>query len=128
MRYNAPGADSDSRRSLNGERIRIRNSGDQRVSIKGWTIHDAGRDNTYTFPYDVKLRPGEYMVLYTGPGPDLAGSCADAECPRSYFWHWDKNHHVWDNTGDTAVLSRSDGSVVDRCTYTKEDRSPKSCN
>jgi hypothetical protein len=128
IRYNAPGADDGSRDSLNAEVIMIRNDGDRRVSIKSWTVHDAGRDNFYKIPYDVRLAPDDYVRLYTGPGPDLTGDCVDGDCPRTHSWHWDKDHHVWGNSGDRATLSRADGSVVDRCSYTEEDRTPKRCS
>lgn len=128
IHYNAPGDDDGSKESLNAERIRIRNDSSEEVSIHRWRIHDAKRDNVYIVPYRVSLAPGDYVTLMTGPGADGTGDCDDGDCPRAHGWHWDKRHHVWDNAGDTATVRRSDGILVDRCRYTREDRTPERCS
>ena len=127
IRFNPPGADDGSRRSLNKEKIVIRNDSDSVVRMKGWKIHDALRDNVYVVRRDVRLRPGDRVLLYTGRGTDLVGTCSHGGCPTSHFWHWDKDDYVWDNGGDTATLRRRDGSVADRCGYERSDDSPHTC-
>lgn len=126
IRFNPPGADDGSRRSLNHEYILIRNDSDSAVRIKGWKIHDAHRDNVYVVQHNVRLRPGERLYLYTGRGTDLTRDEIHGG-PTTHFWHWDKDDYVWDNDGDTATLRRRDGSVADRCGYERSDDSPHAC-
>lgn len=127
VRYNAPGNDDGSKDNLNSERVFIRNDGDHGVRIRGWKIRDRSRDNVFTIERNIWLKPGDEVHLFTGPGPSGTGDCTEGDCPRSHGMHWYKNHHVWDNGGDTVVLLASDGSVVDRCSYDKADSTPKSC-
>lgn len=126
IRFNPPGADDGSKDSLNKESILIRNGSDEVVRIKGWKVHDAGCDNVYRVRRDTRLQPGDRLLLYTGRGIDLTGTCSHG-CPTSHFWHWDKHDYVWDNDGDTATLRRRDGSVADRCRYRRSDGSPHEC-
>jgi len=127
IRFNPPGPDDGSRRSLNDEYIFIRNTSSHGQGLRGWRIHDARSGNSYRIDSRTRLAPGDKLYLYTGPGPNLIGSCVDADCPRTYFYHWDKDDYVWDNEGDTATVRRNDGSVVDRCRYSKADTSPAAC-
>lgn len=50
IRFDPPGADDGSKRSLNKENILIRNDSDSAVRIKGWKVHDHHRDNVYICP------------------------------------------------------------------------------
>ena len=126
IRFNPPGVDDGSRRSLNDEYILIRNDSDTVVRIKGWKIHDAHRDNVYVVRHNVRFGPGERLFLYTGRGTDLTRDEIHAG-PSTHFWHWDKDDYVWDNSSDTATLRRRDGSVADRCAYARSDDSPHAC-
>lgn len=112
--YNSPGRDTGSNDSLNGEWVRIRNSRDVRVSLKGWTIRDTA-GHTYTFGA-YRLAPGKSVTVHTGGGDNTAR-----------HRYWGRSWHVWNNDTDRATLRRANGTVADRCFYDNPDASSKVC-
>lgn len=104
IQYNAPGS-PDGAWNLNGEYIRIRNTGTLELNLQGWKIKDAA-GYTYTFP--VKwLHPGQYVNVRTGSGT-----------ATYYERYWGRTAHVWNNTGyEKATLVSKWGTIRDTCTY-----------
>jgi hypothetical protein len=113
--YNSPGSpDSGGNTSLNGEWVRIRNSRDVSVSLKGWTIRDI-TGYTYTFG-TYTLAPGKSVTVHTGSGDNTAR-----------HRYWDRSGYVWNNDTDRATLWRAVGTVADKCSYDNANASSKEC-
>ncbi|MDT0439923.1 MULTISPECIES: lamin tail domain-containing protein [Streptomyces] len=112
--FDSPGPDDRSNRSLNAEWVQIRNTGRSAVALKGWVLKDAS-NHRYTFK-DVRIGAGKYMKIRTGKGTDTASD--KFQNRRAY---------VWNNTSDTATLTRAGGSKVDSCSWTTRDPSDKYC-
>jgi hypothetical protein len=102
IQYDAPGKDTT--HNVNGEDVKITNSGHSSVSLKGWTLRDP-KNHVFTFPSHT-LRPGASVWVHTGKGRDSGATL-----------YWGMGWHVWNNTGDTASLRDSHGKSVDSCTY-----------
>lgn len=98
----ANGNDHD---NLNGEYVVFENTGDSELDLSGWTISDAA-DHTYRVPSGVTLAPGETVTLYTGGGSDSASEL-----------YWGSGSAVWNNGGDTIIVTNADGTVVLRKEY-----------
>ena len=81
------------------ESVRIRNTGHERVSMDGWSLHDDGVKHTYDFPADLSLPPGSEVTVWSGGGAQ----------GKTLFW---KSSPVWNNDGDTAHLRNPSGEVV----------------
>lgn len=99
VQFNAPG---DDRENLNGEWVRITNSGEGPVLIAGWTLSDTSGAEPYTFPA-VLLLPRAPVTVYTGIGVmnDTAIFMGRIE-------------PIWGNSGDTAFLRDGSGNLIDK--------------
>ena len=103
--YNPPGwdvVDAD-------EHVLIVNKGDAAATLTGWTLRDARvhvrRPFVYTFPSFV-LDAGREVKVWTGEGVDDAGNL-----------HWGRESAVWNNDGDTAVLTDATSHEISRYSY-----------
>ena len=76
------------------------NGGESALELSGWTVADEA-DHTYRFPTGFTLAAGERVTLYTGSGSDSATEL-----------HWNQDQAVWNNGGDTVIVSNADGEVV----------------
>lgn len=113
--FDSPGArDTGSNESLNGEWVQIKNTSRSAVSLKGWILKDAS-NHRYVFP-NVKIGAGKYMKIHTGTGQDTASNK-----------YQDRRAYVWNNTSDTATLTKASGSKIDSCSWTTRDPSDKWC-
>lgn len=112
--FDSPGKDDRSNKSLNGEWVQIKNNGSSAVSLKGWILKDAS-NHRYTFP-DVKIGAHKTMKVHTGQGKDTT---ADK--------YQNRRAYVWNNTGDTATLTKANGSKVSSCSWTKKNKDHKYC-
>ncbi|WP_316757748.1 lamin tail domain-containing protein [Streptomyces herbicida] len=112
--FDSPGSDTGSNTSLNGEWVQIKNTGGSAISLKGWILKDAS-NHKYVFP-NVKIGAGKYMKIHTGKGTDTASNKYQGR--RAY---------VWNNTSDTATLTKASGTKVDSCSWTTRDPSDKYC-
>ncbi|MCX4407619.1 lamin tail domain-containing protein [Streptomyces sp. NBC_01340] len=112
--FDSPGSDNRSNASLNAEWVQIKNTGSGAISLKGWILKDVS-NHRYTFP-DVKIGAGKTMKVHTGSGRDTA---ADK--------YQNRRAYVWNNTSDTATLTKANGSKVDACSWTTRDPSDKYC-
>jgi micrococcal nuclease len=97
----APGNDHD---NLNEETITFENTGDSALDLSGWTVRDEA-DHSYTFP-SLTLAPGETVTLHTGSGTDGGGDL-----------YWGSGSAVWNNGGDTIIVTDDSGSVVIERSY-----------
>jgi len=102
IRADAPG---DDRENLNGEYVVFENRGDRSLDLSGWTVRDEA-NHTYRFPDGFVLAPNATVTLYTGDGTD-----GDAAL------YWGSDGAVWNNGGDTVVVTDANATVVLRESY-----------
>ncbi|WP_106399017.1 lamin tail domain-containing protein [Actinocorallia populi] len=103
VRFDAPGTDARTNRSLNGEWVEVRNRSRQARNLRGWRLQGAdGR--TYTFG-DLRLPPGRSVRVHTGSGRDTGGHV-----------YWNRGTHAWRNSG-SAVRLRSPAGSADSCRW-----------
>ena len=102
-RYNPPGKDTRSAKSLNREYVRLANTSASSVSLRHWTVRNTA-GNRYTFGH-LTLRPGATVTLHTGPGHDTRTDR-----------YWGAGRPRWDNR-DRATLRMPSGSVVATCDW-----------
>ncbi|UXY30272.1 lamin tail domain-containing protein [Streptomyces sp. HUAS TT20] len=112
--FDSPGSDTGSNTSLNGEWVQIKNTSASAISLRGWILKDAS-NHRYIFP-NVRIGAGKYMKIHTGRGTDTASNKYQGR--RAY---------VWNNTSDTATLTKASGAKVDSCSWTTRDPSDKYC-
>jgi hypothetical protein len=124
--FDPAGTDSGTNAHLNKEWIKIKNTGTKARSLKGWKLHDRGRDYTYRFG-ELSLGPGEYVRVHTGRGQNSGVTGCNGHCFTYYDSYWGLENYVWNNDGDRATLKKPNGNVVDRCTYTASADSPQTC-
>jgi hypothetical protein len=105
INYNSPGSDSASNTSVNGEYVVVKNTSTSATRcLTGWTVKDVA-NHTYTFG-SFCLGAGKSVYLYSGKGTNTA--------TRRY---WGSGWHIWNNTGDTAYLRNSSGTLMDSCKW-----------
>ena len=98
-------AEGDDGENLNDEYVVFENTGDEPIDLSGWTVEDAaGRG--YEFPGGFTLDAGATVTLRTGSGTDT-----DTDL------HWGSGSPIWNNAGDTVILSNADGERVLEVTY-----------
>jgi hypothetical protein len=112
--FDSPGTDNRSNTSLNAEWVQIKNTSSATISLKNWTLVDAS-NHRYTFR-DVKIGAGSTKKVRTGRGTDTAANK-----------YQNRRAYVWNNTSDTATLSKASGTRVDSCSWTTRDPSSKYC-
>lgn len=104
VQYNAPGADTNTVKSLNGEYWRITNKTKKSISLTSWTVRDRA-GNTYRFPA-LSLGAGRGLTVATGKGTTNK---------PSGWRYWGRGGHVLNNTGDGLYLRSAAGRVIDSC-------------
>ena len=114
IQYNSPGADRAANLSVNGEYVVIKNGGTTARSLTGWTVRDA-QNHVYKFG-TFTLGAGKTVVLRTGKG-------LNTRTTR----YWGLGYHVWNNTGDKAVLRNAAGTAIDSCTWASSGLGYKNC-
>jgi len=102
--FDSPGSDGGSNASLNAEWVRIRNYTSSRRTLTGWTLRDAA-SHIFRFPA-FSLAAGATVRVHTGSGSNTASNL-----------YWRSSRYIWNNTGDTAILSDASGHQLDKCTY-----------
>lgn len=93
-------ASIDPAASVDRESIRLENPGEIAVDVGDWTI-ESDTGETYTFPSDATVAPGESVTVHTGSGTDL-GSAR----------YWGRSTPVW-NDAAHATVRESNGDPVD---------------
>jgi hypothetical protein len=112
--FDSPGSDHGSNTSLNAEWVQIKNTSRSAISLKGYVLKDVS-NHRYTFK-NIKIGAGKYIKVHTGKGSDTASNT-----------YQNRGWYVWNNTKDTATLTKSNGSKVDTCSWTTRNPSDKYC-
>jgi len=99
VQFDAPG---DDRQNLNGEWVRLTNTGADVVLLAGWTLSDADTRDLYTFPAFL-LVPGEEVTVHAGSG-----------MMNDTALFMGMTGPVFANTGDEAVLRDGSGTIIDQ--------------
>lgn len=99
IEFNPEGSD------VKGEFVRIHNGTSQAVDLTGWTLSDEGKKHVFTFP-SFALAPGADVSIWTTSGDNDAANL-----------YWRNRTAIWNNEGDTAVLTDADGNEISRYTY-----------
>lgn len=86
--------------NLVDEYLVFENTDDQPLNLSGWTVTDE-IGHTYAFPSGFTLDSGARVTLYTGSGTD-----AESEL------YWKSSRPVWNNGGDTVIVTDDSGTVV----------------
>lgn len=124
VQYDAPGSDSNSVASVNGEYVAIHNPGSATVNITGLTVRDEGV-HRYKIP-SYLLGAKKTIYIHTGKGRD--GYKPDGVTRDSARRYMQSGWHVWNNTGDTAMLyNATSGRVFDTCKWTRLGTGKTSC-
>lgn len=93
-------ADGDDRENLNDEYVVFQNVGDEPLDLGGWTVEDEV-GQAYTFPGGYTLAAGAEVTLRTGSGTNTETDL-----------YWDSGSPIWNNGGDTVIVSNTEGDVV----------------
>jgi micrococcal nuclease len=103
-RIHADAAGNDNE-NLNDEYVVFRNDGAEPLAVGGWTVTDEA-GHAYTFPDGATVAPDGTVTLYTGVGTDGDGD-----------YYWNREQAVWNNDGDTVVVTNATGADVARSSY-----------
>jgi hypothetical protein len=98
INFDTSGKDTAS--NVNGELVKIHNSGTKSQQMIFWVLTDRGNKHVYTFPSFI-LNPGKTVIVYTGKGKNGA---------TSLFMQ--QGWHIWNNGGDTATLIDNKGKII----------------
>ncbi|WP_255197754.1 lamin tail domain-containing protein [Halorarius litoreus] len=93
-------AEGDDRENLNDEYVVFENTGSGALDLSGWTVMDAAGAE-YTFPDGYSLAAGATVTLHTGSGTDSASDL-----------YWGSGSPVWNNGGDTVIVTNAQGDTV----------------
>jgi len=96
--YDPPGAD------LVGEYIQLYNSGATAQDLTNWQLTDLAH-HAYPFP-SFALQPLATVTLWTKSGVNT---------PTDLYWN--SGMAIWNNDGDTAILTDANNTTIDTCTY-----------
>ena len=108
IQYDSPGRDDRSNASLNAEWISVVNNGRRGMNLRGYTIEDRA-NHVYTFGNVWLDGNGGRVRVATGFGR-----------ANGNVVHWNSRNYIWDNDGDTAVLTNPRGNTVDVCSYRQQ--------
>ncbi|VTT85701.1 Competence-like protein [Halorubrum sp. DM2] len=98
-------AEGDDRENLNDEYVVFENTGEESIDLSGWTVEDEA-SHSYELPQGFTLDAGATVTLRTGSGADT-----DTEL------YWGSGSPIWNNAGDTVILSDADGEHVLEASY-----------
>jgi competence protein ComEC len=104
IQADAPGNDFQ---NINGEFVVFENTGRRPLSLANWTVHDA-IGHRYTVPKTM-LWPGQRFMLHTGGGVD-----------NTTHHYWNESDPVWNNDGDTVLVTTPAGYPIVRETYGRD--------
>lgn len=98
-------AAGDDHANLDDEYVTFRNAGEEPLDLTGWTVSDEA-GHAYRFPEGFTLEPGATVTLHTGAGRDTEDAL-----------YWGSEGAVWNNDGDTVVVTNATGAEVVRYRY-----------
>lgn len=100
--YEDPGGfDSDP----DDEYVVLRNDGDQRLELAGWTVEN-GVGHSYRFPDGFVLEPNQEVTLHSGAGEDTETEL-----------YWGADEPVWNQEGGTVLVRTADDRQILREPY-----------
>jgi hypothetical protein len=114
IQYDAPGRDSNNCTTGNtrSEYLTLKNySRTATINLRGYKVKDA-TGNTFTFPTNHYLEPGDYVKLRGGKGTNSDGNNVVYRQNCNFMWNNDK---------DTIYVYKSNGSRADVHSYTKSN-------
>ena len=112
---NAPGTDTTSNTSVNGEYVTLKNTSSTRKTLTGYTLRDES-SHVYTFG-TFTLAGGTSVNVHTGKGTNTASNR-----------YMGRGYHIWNNTGgDSARLRNSTGTTLDTCAWSGSISSYVNC-
>lgn len=97
IQFDAPGADT--KYNVNGEWVKISNTGKAPQKMNGWKLTDKG-GHKYIFG-SFTLNPGKFVYVHTGKGINNA-----------QHLYMNRAWHIWNNKGDTAKLFDNKGNLI----------------
>ncbi|MDS0301186.1 lamin tail domain-containing protein [Halogeometricum sp. S1BR25-6] len=97
-------AEGNDHENENDEYVVFENTGDATLDLSGWTVSDEA-DHTYTFS-GTTVDPGDPVTLYTGSGTDTNSEV-----------YWGSDAAIWNNNGDTVIVTNADGETVIQYEY-----------
>ena len=98
-------AAGDDRDNLNDEYVVFENTGNETLDLSGWTIEDEAGQRC-TVPEGFELAPGQTVTLHTGSGTSTTTEL-----------YWGSGSPIWNNDGDTVIVSTPNGERVLEETY-----------
>jgi Predicted hydrolase (metallo-beta-lactamase superfamily) len=98
-------AEGDDRENLNDEYVVLENTGDEAIDLGGWVIEDEV-GQSYEIPQGFTLEAGATVTLRTGSGTDT-----DTDL------YWGSGSPIWNNNGDTVIVSTDTGEQVVEASY-----------
>ncbi len=102
--YDAPGNDNQ---NLNGEWVRLRNTGPTPLVMTGWALKDESASHRFVFPTGFTLPAHERVTVYSGCGSNTL---------IDLYW-CNTGSAVWNNSGDTIFMLDPNGTIVAFETY-----------
>ncbi|MCA1319070.1 MBL fold metallo-hydrolase [Bacillus tianshenii] len=84
------------------ETVTLQNQGTETIDLTDWKLISQKGYQTFDFPKNYKLAPGEMMYITSG---------AQKKHLKKYI-HW-LSDHLWNNKGDKAQLFNEKGELVD---------------
>jgi micrococcal nuclease len=97
VQFDAPGDDT---KNLNGEWVRLTNSGADAVLLTSWTLSDKSSTEPYRFPAFLLLPQGS-VTVHTGEG-----------LPNDTALFMGRKEPLWGNSGDRATLRDGSGAII----------------
>ncbi|HVF03674.1 MAG TPA: lamin tail domain-containing protein [Frankiaceae bacterium] len=114
INYNSPGSDTSANTSVNGEWVVVKNVSSSTRCLTGWTVRDVA-GHVYKFG-SFCLGGYKTVALHSGKGTNSS--------TRRY---WGSGWHIWNNTGDTAALRNSSGTLMDSCRWSSNGAGYTNC-
>lgn len=93
-------ASGNDRENLNDEYVVFKNSGSEPIDLSGSTVADVA-NHRYRIPDGFRLAPGWRVTLRTGQDSNTADTL-----------YWGSRAPIWDNDGDTIIVSDQHGNHV----------------
>jgi micrococcal nuclease len=103
--YDAPGVDDQNE---NGEWVELTNNCPAVVDLSGWLLKDSSASNSYTFGA-ISIPMQESIKIHSGCGINTSTDLY-WQCPA-------KQHAIWNNTGDEAMLFDNHGKLLSVYSY-----------
>ena len=92
------------------EKVCVENRLDEPLHMDGWSLRSEEGEQTFRFPDNYVLQPGDTVTVWSGPG-----AAEKEDPPLHLFW---TSRYVWNNRGDVAVLLDDEGREVSMVTGT----------